>query len=286
MTSSKSKTKSNRRYEHTASNNNNIHHELQFPIDIDGEDEYVDEELLSINDDYLSVSSSSSALATTTTNASFDMKKTHKKLKNNFFTLTTTTAQQAARHLIKLFTNTKKQKTITTITRTTTLTTTLKAAAAVAASAVKHRDDNNDEEFTDDEYIIDDEDKKIELNKLKFNRHYQMQTHQQHTYRSTKQHQIHHRIPFHQKVNTKNLKSIQIKLDRFSNNINNGLTQVNSSTVGLGFTIVGYCPCQIGKVESNSIAFNAGLTAGDLIIKINGKNVSRATCDSIVKIIK
>jgi hypothetical protein len=36
----------------------------------------------------------------------------------------------------------------------------------------------------------------------------------------------------------------------------------------------------------DSIAENAGLLPGDLIIKINGKNVSRATCYSIVKIIK
>ena len=126
---------------------------------------------------------------------------------------------------------------------------------------------------------IVNEENRIELSKNRFSHHYQAS--QQQNYRQNK-HRI-HRIPFHQKVNAKNLKSFQIKLNRFSNN--NCLTQVNSNT-GLGFTIVGYCPCQIGKVESNSIAYNAGLIAGDLIIKINGKNVSRATCDSIVKIIK
>lgn len=36
----------------------------------------------------------------------------------------------------------------------------------------------------------------------------------------------------------------------------------------------------------DSIAQHAGLLVGDFLIKINGKNVSRATCDSIVKIIK
>ena len=59
-----------------------------------------------------------------------------------------------------------------------------------------------------------------------------------------------------------------------------------TTTSLLGFTIVGYCPCQIGKVYQCSISAQTGLLQGDLIIKINNKNVSRATCDSIVKIIK
>jgi C-terminal processing protease CtpA/Prc len=54
----------------------------------------------------------------------------------------------------------------------------------------------------------------------------------------------------------------------------------------LGFTLAGYCPCYVAKLESNSSASKAGLMLGDLIIKINGKNVSRAKCDSIVRIIK
>lgn len=60
----------------------------------------------------------------------------------------------------------------------------------------------------------------------------------------------------------------------------------SENPINLGFTVVGYCPCQVSKVENDSIAQTSGLMAGDLIIKINGKNVSRATCDSIVKLIK
>lgn len=54
----------------------------------------------------------------------------------------------------------------------------------------------------------------------------------------------------------------------------------------LGATLAGYCPCYIAKIEANSIAALSGLQVGDFIIRINGKNVSRAKCDSIVKIIK
>lgn len=61
--------------------------------------------------------------------------------------------------------------------------------------------------------------------------------------------------------------------------------EVNDSA-SFGFTIHGYCPCQVGKVEKNSVSEQSGLMPGDLIIKINGKNVSRATCDSVVKLIK
>ena len=39
-------------------------------------------------------------------------------------------------------------------------------------------------------------------------------------------------------------------------------------------------------MDQGSISAQTGLLQGDLIIKINNKNVSRATCDSIVKIIK
>ncbi|CAF0784269.1 unnamed protein product [Brachionus calyciflorus] len=59
-----------------------------------------------------------------------------------------------------------------------------------------------------------------------------------------------------------------------------------NSQATFGFTVQGYCPCQVGKIEKNSISELQGLLPGDLIVKINGKNVSRATCDSVVKLIK
>lgn len=62
--------------------------------------------------------------------------------------------------------------------------------------------------------------------------------------------------------------------------------QMIPSGQSLGFTLAGYCPCHIAKLETNSPAANVGLKVGDLIIKINDKNVSRAKCDSIIKIIK
>jgi hypothetical protein len=53
-----------------------------------------------------------------------------------------------------------------------------------------------------------------------------------------------------------------------------------------GFTISGYCPCQVDKIEQDSIAIKAGLQIGDLIIKVNSNNVTRASIESIVKMIK
>lgn len=209
---------------------------------------------LSINEDYLSITSSSSSTSITTTTTTY---KTNKK-RRNFFALTSNTAQQAARQLMKLFSKKQTTKTITTITTTTTLKAKLK-----------------NEPLTDNDDCDEEEEEKDSASELKRKlqiKRYRSSHHHHHNHHP----QIHHRIPFYQKNNSKNVKSIQIKLD------NNHL--MNSS--GLGFTIIGYCPCQIGKVEPNSIAFNAGLQAGDLIIKINGKNVSRATSDSIIKIIK
>lgn len=53
-----------------------------------------------------------------------------------------------------------------------------------------------------------------------------------------------------------------------------------------GFTITGNCPCMISKVNPRKQPFFKGLKSGDFIAAINNKNVSRGTCDSVVKLIK
>jgi hypothetical protein len=60
----------------------------------------------------------------------------------------------------------------------------------------------------------------------------------------------------------------------------------SSTTADFGFTVVGYCPCQIGRVDTNSVAYKAGLQYGDQIIRVDSENVSRATSDRIVKLIR
>jgi hypothetical protein len=60
----------------------------------------------------------------------------------------------------------------------------------------------------------------------------------------------------------------------------------NEFTNDFGFTITGSCPCIVGKVDPEKDAFSKGLRPGDYIVKIHDINVSRATCESVVKLIK
>lgn len=55
---------------------------------------------------------------------------------------------------------------------------------------------------------------------------------------------------------------------------------------GFGFTVTGSCPCIVGKVDPEKEAFAYGLRPGDFIVKIKDQNVSRATSESVVKMIK
>lgn len=71
-----------------------------------------------------------------------------------------------------------------------------------------------------------------------------------------------------------------------------GLTKIrfcierNEITNDFGFTISGNSPCIISKVDPEKQAFVKGLRPGDYIVKIHDINVSRATCESVVKLIK
>jgi hypothetical protein len=102
---------------------------------------------------------------------------------------------------------------------------------------------------------------------------------------------------------TKHLKCSNSKSSTSLNNINNpevpnvnkdiiGMDKISLTLIkqneneGFGFTLTGSCPCMVGKVDSDKTAFKYGLRSGDYISKINNKNVSRATCESVVKLIK
>lgn len=102
---------------------------------------------------------------------------------------------------------------------------------------------------------------------------------------------------------TKHLKCSNSKSSTSLNQINNpevpnvnkdiiGMDKISLTLIkqneneGFGFTLTGSCPCMVGKVDSDKTAFKYGLRSGDYISKINNKNVSRATCESVVKLIK
>lgn len=61
---------------------------------------------------------------------------------------------------------------------------------------------------------------------------------------------------------------------------------IKKASTGYGFSVIGGCPVKVGRVDAGSPAAVAGLQKGDLIVSINGKNVSRSTNDSVAKIVK
>ncbi|XP_053407877.1 uncharacterized protein LOC123547611 isoform X2 [Mercenaria mercenaria] len=64
------------------------------------------------------------------------------------------------------------------------------------------------------------------------------------------------------------------------------LTIYRSQYGGFGFTVVDSCPVKIGRVDGSSYAQEAGLQKGDLVIRVNGQNVSRSTSVSVARCIK
>lgn len=90
--------------------------------------------------------------------------------------------------------------------------------------------------------------------------------------------------------------------DEVENGVVDHPTHVNKDLIGMnrltivleksdsessyGFTITSSCPCMVGKVDIDKPAFRHGLRPGDFISKINGLNVSRASTESVVKMIK
>ncbi|KAL4231417.1 hypothetical protein ACF0H5_008995 [Mactra antiquata] len=64
------------------------------------------------------------------------------------------------------------------------------------------------------------------------------------------------------------------------------VTLYRSQYGGFGFSIVDSCPAKIGRVDAGSPAQEVGLQQGDLIIRVNGQNVSRSTSVSVARIIK
>lgn len=61
---------------------------------------------------------------------------------------------------------------------------------------------------------------------------------------------------------------------------------MHKHTTGFGFTLRGFCPVCVGKVEPHSSAAVAGLASGDYIESVNGQNVSRSSAESVAAIIK
>jgi len=55
---------------------------------------------------------------------------------------------------------------------------------------------------------------------------------------------------------------------------------------GFGFTLCGRCPAIVGRVDPGTPAARAGLVAGDLVERINGRNVSRSSADSVATIVR
>jgi len=83
-----------------------------------------------------------------------------------------------------------------------------------------------------------------------------------------------------------NVKITNVNKDLIGMNKLKFLIKRNSEHESYGFTVSGNCPVIVGKVDIQRLAFTNGLRPGDYIAALDGKNVSRATCDSVVKLIK
>ncbi|KAL5012143.1 hypothetical protein ScPMuIL_010694 [Solemya velum] len=55
---------------------------------------------------------------------------------------------------------------------------------------------------------------------------------------------------------------------------------------GFGFSVTDSCPARVSHVDSGSPADIVGLQTGDLVIRVNGLNVSRSMSTSVAKVIK
>ncbi|GFO45578.1 regulator of G-protein signaling 3 [Plakobranchus ocellatus] len=55
---------------------------------------------------------------------------------------------------------------------------------------------------------------------------------------------------------------------------------------GFGFSFVDELPPRVGRVDRASPAEQAGIKKGDAVIRINGKNVSRSTCEGVARMVK
>ncbi|RUS74181.1 hypothetical protein EGW08_018049, partial [Elysia chlorotica] len=55
---------------------------------------------------------------------------------------------------------------------------------------------------------------------------------------------------------------------------------------GFGFSFIDELPPRVGRVDRASPAEQAGVKKGDAVIRINGKNVSRSTCEGVARMIK
>ncbi|KAL3872434.1 hypothetical protein ACJMK2_040361 [Sinanodonta woodiana] len=87
----------------------------------------------------------------------------------------------------------------------------------------------------------------------------------------------------------------QLKLRSHSNipSINKDVCGLESLQINLtrgkhrfGFSVVEGCPVKVGRVDGASPAEQAGLHKDDIIIRVNGQNVSRSTAISVAKLVK
>ncbi|KAK2159076.1 hypothetical protein LSH36_159g06045 [Paralvinella palmiformis] len=55
---------------------------------------------------------------------------------------------------------------------------------------------------------------------------------------------------------------------------------------GYGFTLTGGCPSHVFTIDPESPADSAGMRVGDAVLSINGQDVSRATADTVARIVR
>ncbi|QQP57888.1 Uncharacterized protein FKW44_003034, partial [Caligus rogercresseyi] len=58
------------------------------------------------------------------------------------------------------------------------------------------------------------------------------------------------------------------------------------SSSGYGLTLFGYCPVYVQTVKARGAADRAGIKERDIILQVNGRNVTEASHDQVVDFIQ
>ncbi|KAL7668385.1 hypothetical protein ACOME3_009087 [Neoechinorhynchus agilis] len=97
----------------------------------------------------------------------------------------------------------------------------------------------------------------------------------------------HKQIPARTIEQAKAVKTTKVGISELNQDmigLRNIAVRIPRTEYGYGLSVAGNCPCRITRVNQDN--FNRNIHVGDFIVGVNGRNVSRATLGSVVKLIR